>query len=211
VRPPVCVDPGVTCEKHSTPQSGRDAVDKRGRERVVESKKASGVGAALDVTNKRRRDSVESKKGSGTGGAGSEKLEDSAGAGVEDRVERSNEERGKGGNERSRWTFEKAYNVVEVEGVRSEPFQLLVKARPPVAGNKAPQKFWMETSDVQGIDNLGGKQAKRLKANLVKCLEAYFAETDEDSSTLVNVVVQTQWAAELVKTLRHKRVASGRE
>lgn len=106
--------------------------------------------------------------------------------------------------DRLRWTFESAYNVVEVEDILSEPLQLLVKARPPVAGNKAPRKFWLDSTDIKGIDLLRGKHAKRLKSNLVKCLETFFAG-DENPEPLLQLIENAEWAAGLVKLLQSRK------
>lgn len=97
-----------------------------------------------------------------------------------------------------RWKFESAYNVVDIVSWKETPFQLVVKAKPPVAGNKAPQTFWMDETDLARMDDFGGKAGKKLKGNLATALKGFF--TDAFPNILVNVLNQTSWGQNIVKT-----------
>jgi len=105
----------------------------------------------------------------------------------------------------SRWTFESAYNIVEVIEVKTAPFQLFVKCRPPVAGNQAPRTFCMESSDLSLIDDFQGKKGRRLKTNLANALESFFQD-DHDPTELLEHIRSSTWAVDLVKSLESKVV-----
>lgn len=101
-----------------------------------------------------------------------------------------------------RWKFESAYNVVDIVSWKETPFQLVVKAKPPVAGNKAPQTFWMDETDLTSMDDFGGKPGKKLKENLAKALQAFF--NDAFPNILANLLSQTSWGQKIVKTKNDK-------
>lgn len=111
------------------------------------------------------------------------------------------------GEPAERWTFENAYNIVAIVELKSAPLQLVVKAKPPVAGNKAPRTFCMEADDLRAIDGFRGKPAKRLKTNLVLALEEYFDETHLDFSELLGTIRLCEWATDLVKHVDRKKMA----
>lgn len=108
--------------------------------------------------------------------------------------------------EKTQWSFEKAYNIVEIVAFLDDSKQLVVKARPPVAGNKAPSEFIMGIADLKSIDNLGGKQAKKLRQNLCTALEKYCTDNLAcPSSRIIDLVRPFQWALTLVETLKKLR------
>ncbi len=113
--------------------------------------------------------------------------------------------------ESERWTFEKAYNVVEVTEVQllgPRHVILRVLARPPVAGNKAPREYCMETADLQAVDGFRGKPGKRLRDNLASSLEKYYQVNDSvDPAPLIDLLRPFLWAAAFIEAFGSKRRA----
>lgn len=108
-----------------------------------------------------------------------------------------------------RWSFESAYNIVEVVAINNSgasSFQMIVKARPPVAGNKAPSEYVMERADLEAISGFKGKPAKRLRENLCNALEAFFAgNADANPTVLLDIIRPLEWASALCEGLAKTR------
>lgn len=108
-----------------------------------------------------------------------------------------------------RWSFESAYNIVEVVAINNSgasSFQMIVKARPPVAGNKAPSEYVMERADLEAISGFKGKPAKRLRENLCSALEAFFAgNADANPTVLLDIIRPLEWASALCECLAKTR------
>lgn len=103
----------------------------------------------------------------------------------------------------SRWTFESAYNIVEVVSFELASKQLLVMARPPVAGNKAPSQYIMEVDDLRSIDVRRGKQAKLLREKLGDALVTYCVRNPDGPWTcIVDLIRPFPWAASVVQMLQ---------
>jgi hypothetical protein len=102
-----------------------------------------------------------------------------------------------------RWTFENAYNIVKVTCIEESPFRIFVKSRPPVAGNQKPLDYCLESQDFAEISALKGKKAKKLKENLISCLEDYC--TSDFPVVVISHLNTTEWGKDFAAKLELRR------
>lgn len=115
---------------------------------------------------------------------------------------------GKGGFDKqdiTKWTFEEAYNIVEVTGLVEFPFQIHVLAKPPVAGNQKSVARVMDEVAFGSIASLKGRNATKLKKKLNAALLAFCKSEADATRIVVAKLNDTEWGKELANDLSDVR------
>ena len=102
------------------------------------------------------------------------------------------------------WSFEDAYNVVEVTLISGQPFKVHLLAKPPVAGNQRPSKFVMGEHAFDDISSLKGRNGAKLRKTLLAALSLYCAKESGFPPILVTKLGLSEWGVELANELKSK-------
>jgi len=103
----------------------------------------------------------------------------------------------------TKWEFSNAYNIIEVIEVQKDPFQISVKARPPIAGNQKPLPYYMDENDFNSVQDQKGRSGTKLRTKITEALEAY-CNAQEYPAVLIEKLKQFEWGQKLCEKLQLK-------